>query len=84
MTTRLVTPPAAAAPVRRRYLAGNAHAQPMATLSAAVERKNADRPTRQHPSYRTQTVPDHPRATHSHGVPVGARTCNSEPRVKSP
>src|SRR5206468_1531883 len=48
MTDTLVSLSCAAAPVRCRYLAGNAHAQPTATVSAAFHRQNADRSAQHH------------------------------------
>src|SRR5438067_163915 len=53
MTDTLVSLSSAAAPVRCRYLAGNAHAQPTATVSAAFHRQNADRSAQHHLSVRS-------------------------------
>jgi hypothetical protein len=84
MTNGLVTPPSAAAPLQHRYLPGNAHAHPTATLSTGFERKNADRSARQHPPLGAKTGHDHPRATHSPGFLPESEEADLEPRIKSP
>ena len=84
MTNRLVMPPSAAAPIKRRYLAGDTHARPTAILSAAFERKNANPSARQHPPRGTKTdkitLPPLTRPA----SPSENEEADSEPRVKSP
>jgi hypothetical protein len=79
MTNALVSPPPAAAPVPRRYRAGNAHAPPTATVSVAFAQKTTIPSARQHPSHGTQPDQDRLRATLSDGIPVRERQSNSEP-----
>src|SRR5438132_3415215 len=62
MTDTLVSLSCAAAPVRCRYLAGNAHAQPTATVSAAFHRQNADRSAQHHLSVRSPGDRQHRRS----------------------
>src|SRR3984893_9431143 len=65
MTDTLVSLSSAAAPVRCRYLAGNAHAQPTATVSAAFHRQNADRSAQHHLSVRSPGDRQHRRSARS-------------------
>jgi hypothetical protein len=70
MTNTRVSP-SAAAPVRRRDLAGNAHAQPTATASAAFARKNPN-PAARHP------LPTAPRQTKITLAPLTRPASTSE------
>ena len=84
MTNTLVSPPSATPPVRRRDLAGSAHAQPTATLNPACARKTQI-------SQRDTTLPTAPRPTRITLAPLTRpaspsekQTDASQPRVKSP
>jgi len=59
-----------AAPVRRQYLAGNAHALLAATVSAAFDGPKHRSSLGQHPSHAAQGDQKHRRATHSARVLV--------------
>jgi hypothetical protein len=70
MTNALVSRPSIAASVRHRYLAGDAHAQPTATVNPAFEGKNSVPSPPQHTSLSTQTDQNHPCGTHAPDVPA--------------
>src|SRR5882762_5673027 len=76
MTDTLVSLSSAVAPVRCRYLAGNAHAQPTATVSAAFHRQNADRSAQHHLSVRSPGDRQHRRSARSPAVPTRDRKIN--------
>ena len=59
MTNTLLSPSPIAAPVRRRYLTGNGHAQPTATVSAAFGRQNRKSLSATSPPDRTQADQNH-------------------------
>jgi len=83
MTDTLVSLSSAAAPVRCRYLAGNAHAQPTATVSAAFHRQNADRSAHIHLSVRSPGDRQHRRSARSPAVPTRDRKIKSNAGAKS-
>ena len=76
MTDTLVSLSSAAAPVRCRYLAGNAHARPTATVSAAFHRQNADRSAQHHLSVRSPGDRQHRRSARSPAIPTRDQKTN--------
>src|SRR6478672_8833153 len=84
MTDTLVSLSSAAAPVRCRYLAGNAHAQPTATVSAAFHRQNADRSAQHHLSVRSPGDRQHRRSARSPTVPTRDRKIKNQTRALNP